>query len=192
MKTLEIGIDLDGVCYDFAESLRQYLYRAELDKKYNIIDGEPDKWHFYLDWGMTLQEFIEHCNKGADLGWVFGIGEPRDAAQDAVWFIKSLGHNVNIITDRSFGQTPEVSENNTRSWLAKNEFVYDTLTFSADKTCIRNDMFIEDKLENYDALDAAGVEVYLVDRPWNQDHGDSRRRVKSIQEFATIVGNCSV
>lgn len=189
---MRVGIDLDGVCYDFAESLRCYLRAADLYDKYNVIEGEPDKWHFYLDWGMTLEEFIEHCNKGANLGWVFGWGEPRDSAPDALAFIKGLGHSIDIITDRAFGQTPEVSEANTKRWLEHHGFVYDSLTFSADKTCVPTDMFIEDKLENYDALAAAGVEVYLVDRPWNQDGSKVRRRVKSIQEFATVVGFKSV
>lgn len=185
---MKVGFDLDGVCYDFAESLRTYLRAADLDNNYSIYDGEVDKWHFYLDWGMTLEEFIDHCNKGADLQWIFGYGHPRDNAPDAMNFVKNLGNTVHIITDRSFGSWPIVSERNTKQWLTAYGFEYDTLTFSADKTCVETDMFIEDKLENYDALDAAGVEVYLVDRPWNQDVGDSRRRVKSVQEFATIVG----
>lgn len=189
---MRVGIDLDGVCYDFAESFRSYLRAADLYKNYNVVEGEPDKWHFYLDWGMSLDEFLAHCNKGADLGWIFGWGEPRDSAPDAVNFIKRFGNSVHIVTDRAFGTTPEISENNTKQWLNYHDFEYDTLTFSADKTCVKTDLFIEDKLENYDALDAVGVEVYLVDRPWNLDSGDSRRRVKSIQEFATIVGYQSV
>jgi len=185
---LRVGIDLDGVCYDFAESLRSYLRAADLYNNYSIYEGEVDKWHFYLDWGMTAEEFVQHCHKGADLQWIFGWGGPRDNAPDAINFMKSLGHTVHIVTDRSFGSQPSVSERNTEMWLERHGIEYDTLTFSADKTSVPTDLFVEDKLENYDALDSSGVEVYLVERPWNQDAGDARRRIKSIQEFATIVG----
>jgi len=189
---LKVGVDLDGVCYDFADSLREYLVRHGLAEKYSIIPGEPDKWHFYHDWGMTTEEFVKHCNDGVDARIVFGWGQPRDLAPSALSFIRSFGHTVHIITDRQFGFTPEVSQEVTKFWLDGYGVEYDTLTFSADKTCVETDVFVEDKLENYDALIAAGVDCYLIDRPWNQDPGDNRKRIKSIQEFATIVANMSV
>jgi 5' nucleotidase, deoxy (Pyrimidine), cytosolic type C protein (NT5C) len=188
---LRIGVDLDGVCYDFADSLRIYLARTRQTEKYTVKDGEVDKWHFYLDWGMTVEDFLDHCHKGADLGIIFALGKPRDAAQDAISFMKLMGHSIHIVTDRSFGRAVgyNSSEFNTKKWLNSYEIEYDSLTFSADKTCVPTDIFIEDKLENYDCLVAAGVDCYLVNRPWNESPGDSRKRVNSIQEFATIVGN---
>jgi hypothetical protein len=189
---LRVGFDIDGVMYDFAESLRQYMRYFGYDKKYNMCEGEVSKWHFYHDWGMTDAEFVNHCHKGVDAGFVFAHGGTRDNSPDAVRFVKDLGHSVHIITDRSFGSTPERSHFATRQWLYLNDIPYDTLDFSADKTCRETDIFIEDKLENYDALVAAGVDCYLVSRPWNMVPDDNRKRIKSIQEYATIIGNLSV
>lgn len=189
---MRIGVDLDGVCYDFAESFRRYLWDYGYYDKYKVVEGEPDKWHFYRDWGMTDEVFVEHCHRGVDAGIIFGWGGPRDAAHDAVNFMKAMGNEIHIVTDRSFGSDPKMSQKNTRNWLESWEFEYDTLTFSADKTCVETDLFIEDKLENYDSLAAKGVDVYLVDRPWNQDYSKPRKRVGSIQHFATMVGNMSV
>lgn len=183
---MRVGIDLDGVCYDFAESFVRYL-RHSGNTHYDIVDGEPDKWYFYKDWGMTTEEFLQHCHDGADAGIIFRTGFQRDGASTAIAFMKALGHSIHIITDRSFGSTPSVSEHNTESWLKECGIVYDTLTFSADKTCVQTDVFIEDKLENYDALVGVGVDCYLVNRPWNQNGGDSRKRVESILEFARVV-----
>ena len=45
---------------------------------------------------------------------------------------------------------------------------------------------IEDNLDNYDALDAAGVHVVLYDRPWNQDRG-RRRRVYSLTQYKQVI-----
>lgn len=191
---MRVGFDLDGVCYDFAESFRNYLYRAGLHNDYAVVGGEPHRWHFYRDWGMTDEEFVQHCHDGADQGIVFGDVRPRDDAASAMNFVKSIGHTTHIITDRSFGKNPGVNSSlrNTLKWLDRYGFRYDTIHFSADKTCVPTDIFVEDKLENYDALEAAGVECYLVNRPWNVDEGDSRKRIKSVQEFATIVGNMAV
>ena len=187
---MRIGIDLDGVCFDFADSLRRYLYATQQNGNLTISEGEPNQWDFYHDWGLSVEEFVQMCHDGADAGYVFR-GDCRDMAPSAINFIKSLGHTIHIITDRQFGTYPAVSHRNTREWLEQHDIKYDTLTFSADKTAVKTDMFIEDKLENYDALVSAGVDCYLVDRPWNQDAGDNRKRIKSIQEFATIIGDMS-
>ncbi len=188
---MRIGVDLDGVCYDFADSFRNYLKMTGLDERYKIAEGEPDKWYFYRDWGITDQEFVQYCHYGVDAGIVFGYGEPRDFAPGALSFMRQLGHTIHIITDRSFGSNPWSSVEVTKRWLKRYAMEYDTIDFSADKTIVPTDVFIEDKLENYDALVNAGVTCYLVDRPWNQDPGDSRTRIKSIQHFATIIGNLS-
>lgn len=187
---MRVGWDLDGVCYDFAESFRSYLHQMGTGHK--MAGGEPDKWHFYRDWGMTDEEFSQYCHDGVDHGTIFGIGEPRENSQKAMKLVRDMGHTVHIITDRSFGSSPEISIKNTKNWLANWDYQYDTLTFSADKTCIPTDIFIEDKLENYDALFAAGVDVYLIDRPWNQDIGDSRNRISSVWEYVKIIETKSI
>lgn len=185
---MRIGVDLDGVVYDFADSFRRYLVLSGVSKRYDISEGEPDKWHFYRDWGMTDEEFVAYCHLGVDAGIIFGQGEPRDCAPGAINFMRKCGNTIHIITDRSFGNNPWSSAEATKRWLHGYEIEYDTINFSADKTIVPTDIFIEDKLENYDALTKAGVECYIVDRPWNQDPDDDRNRIKSIQEFATIVG----
>lgn len=189
---MRVGIDLDGVCYNFAESFINYM--NGIDHPYSIpqYDGEVDKWYFYRDWGMPDNEFVQHCHNGADDMVIFRQGGQRDNASEAIDFMRSFGNTIHIVTDRSFGTTPESSESNTKWWLFSHGIQYDTLDFSADKTVVPTDVFIEDKLENYDALVAAGVDCYLVDRPWNQDPGDSRKRVKSIIEFAKLVSEMPV
>lgn len=189
---MRVGIDLDGVCYDFADSFIRYM--NTIDHSYTIPEysGDVDKWYFYRDWGMTDEEFVRHCHNGADDMFLFRNGAQRDDASQAINFMRDFGNTIHIVTDRSFGTTPESSEDNTRWWLFSQGIHYDTLTFSADKTIVPTDVFIEDKLENYDALIAAGVDCYLVDRPWNQDDSVYRKRTKSIQQFATLVGFMSV
>lgn len=189
---MRVGFDLDGVCYDFAMSLRDYLEAVGISSDYSVIEGEPDKWHFYRDWGMTDEEFVNHCHTGVDLGIIFGSGKPRENSFKAMCEIRKMGHTVHIVTDRSFGSNPDNSVMNTLMWLMAWGFEYDTIDFSADKTCIPTDIFIEDKLENYDALTTAGVETYLVDRPWNQDPGDNRNRIQSVWDYVEIIKNKGV
>lgn len=181
MRTLDIGIDLDGVCYDFAGSLRHYLHHYEG----RSMESMPPTttWHFYSEqWGMTLEQFIEACDRGVDAGVVFRLGDPHPGTQMALDYLKVCGHRLHIITDRSFGSR---SQENTIEWLSEHRIPFDTLTFSRDKTLIPVDTFIDDRVENYDALEAFGSNPFLYDRPWNQGH--PARRVTSWNEFVDKV-----
>lgn len=181
-----IGIDLDGVCFDFSASLLRYLIDIGLELP-SGAHGETNTWAFYEQWGLSLDEFIAYCNDGADAGYVFA-GPVRPGTNDAFDILHAAGHELHIITDRAFGSTRFVSEERTREWLAEHGLTYESLTFSGDKTCVKTDYFVEDKLQNYDALEEAGVRVFLVDRPWNQvEGGDDRRRVDGVRHFAQIV-----
>jgi FMN phosphatase YigB (HAD superfamily) len=185
---MRIGLDLDGVLYNFGDSCHRYLEatgRGDLWKS----GPTPDPfWDFYKDWGWTSKEFVQFCNEGADAGFVF-CGPTREGAVDAVRRIKRLGHQIIVITDRSFGSTPKVSQDNTLRWWKENRFPdFDEIHFTPDKTIVQTDMMVEDKLENYDALIKAGTDAYLINRAWNiVDGGDARKRINSIRDFAGIV-----
>lgn len=183
---MRVGFDLDGVLFDFAASLDRYICSMGWQDKYPH-NPEYERWNFYEEWGIDTAQFIKLCNDGADAGFVFR-GPARPGAVWSVNYVKAWGHSIHIITDRSFGKTKEVSEEATRLWLAEHCIPYDTLTFSADKTVVPTDMFVEDKLQNYDALAEAGVDVYLVNRPWNRvDAGDNRKRIDDVTDYALKV-----
>lgn len=177
-----IGVDLDGVLYNFALSLHRHLHGTE--------EGftEPQHWHFYRDapWGMTDAEFVKACDAAVNSGAMFGEGDCARDDIDALAFLLAQRYSLHIATDRSFGE-PGRSAANTLRWLRTHSIPFDSITFTADKTVVDVDYFIDDKIENYDALDAAGVHVMLLNRPWNQDPGDDRRRVDSVWQFTDTV-----
>lgn len=187
---MRIGVDLDGVGHiferSFAESLVVYTGQHH-SAAAALLTGQAQSWTFYEELGLTLEQFIEVCNHGADMGILF-TGHVHDGFADAMARMKAAGHTLHIITDRTYGSTPKVSQDITKLWLYDLGVEYDSLTFSADKTIVPTDVFIEDKPENYDALDAAGVLVYLVNRPWNAHHSvPARHRIESISEYADIL-----
>lgn len=184
---MRVGFDLDGVLYDFGNSVRAYL--DSIGRPYGFKDDapEPHHWDFYEYWGMDYAEFKSICNDGADAGFVF-CGETRPGAVETVKRVKDLGHEVIIITDRQFGTEPKISHDNTYNWLAQHEIPYDELHFSADKTSVPTDIFVEDKLENYDALILAGTPCFLINRAWNAvEGGDARARIDDITDYGDAI-----
>lgn len=187
MNRLRVGFDLDGVLFNFGDSVKRYLDHIGQGDIWKSGPTPKPYWDFYKDWGWTGKQFVDMCNAGADAGFIF-CGPTRHNAAKAVQAVKEMGHEVIIITDRQFGSNPYVSHKNTQNWLAKHKIPYDELYFSSDKTCVPTDMFVEDKLENYDALDAAGVEVYLINRAWNfVEEDDNRRRIRHIMQYVDAV-----
>ena len=183
---MRVGFDIDGVLYDFADSVVRYL--DSIGRAYTHKDDadEPHSWEFYEHWGMDAKTFVQHCHDGADAGYVF-CGGTRPNAVEAVQAVKNMGHEIIVITDRQFGSTPSVSHDNTKRWWRENGFPeYDELHFSADKTCAPTDIFVEDKYENYVSLTEAGTICWLINRPWNL-HGDAQWRIDDISQYPDLV-----
>ena len=177
---MRIGIDLDGVTYSFMGALRHYLDSINID----ISDKPSDvsSWSFHEEWGMTADEWLAHCHNGVDAGVIFLHGGPMDGALEAMLALKEQGHTLHIVTHRTFGTK---SVQNTMEWLQREGVPYDSLTFAGDKTIVATDFFIEDNLDNHQALLAAGVQSYLVDRGYNQ--GDTVNRIAGWADFLQAV-----
>lgn len=189
MRTLSCGVDLDGVVYDFVAALRSWL---------NLSTGRdlatmPDAavWAFFSEqWGMTTSEFLEAMSSGVAAGHIFVEGAPYPGATEALASILDAGHQVHLVTDRALPGLEEVCAAATAAWVARWGIPHTSLTISADKTVLRTDVFVDDRVENYDALEAAGMNPWLFSRPWNAAH-PTTRRVADLAGFAAVVHRLS-
>lgn len=168
---MRFGWDLDGCAVEFSATVRTWLvehrgWRPEWCP-------EARHWSFYEDWGMDVTRFLSECDMAADAGVLFD-GDPYPGVIEAARLVLDLGHELHIVTDRNFG-SEGVSEELTRRWLDKHGHPYTSLTFSADKTVVPCDVFVEDKPANYAALVNAGVDCFLIDRPWNRMSPENTR-----------------
>jgi hypothetical protein len=182
---MRVGVDLDGVCYDFAFHLRRYL-----------VDGlghdparyaHTDSWDFWARWGWSEAHFRTMCDEAVDAGFLFSTGEPLAGTRDALEALVRAGHEVHIVTARRFGTAPRASERATQRWLGEHRLPFTSLTISVDKAVIPTDVFLEDYVPNYERLRESGSRPYLVNRAWNAPHDDGRNRVADIGEFARVV-----
>jgi 5'(3')-deoxyribonucleotidase len=148
---------------------------------------EPDNWYFHRELGLTDSEFMQHFVDGVNAGVIFGYGTAYPGTRKAVQDIINLDHSIHIITDRAVGD-PGIAFGLTGKWVAKYlPKPIQSITFSRDKTIVPTDMMIDDKLSNYEDLEATDCEPWLLDRPWNQSSDSSIRRVYSLKEFADKV-----
>jgi hypothetical protein len=183
---MRFGWDLDGCAVLFAPTLRRYLTLRHGWTPDRCPD--PTRWEFYLDWGLSLEDFVAVCDAAADEGVLFRA-QPEPGVIDAANRVLRAGHELHIVTDRQFG-APGRSKSLTLSWLIRHAHPYTSLTMSADKTSVPCDVFVEDKPDNYRALLAAGVDAYLLSRPWNQgtdEWRDAHARGRVVESVAQYV-----
>lgn len=180
---MRIGLDIDGVFYRFTKAYHLWLNQT---KGMSLsLDDEAQTWDWFLKW-ETAQEFAQNLHESVDAGHMYWLGESYEPQlAHNLRELRSAGHSIHFVTARTFGRSacPEAA---TQHWLAVNDYIYDTLTVSKDKLAVKTDLFLEDNLANYDALEAAGVTSYLVNRPYNLQN-DQRRRVDTVDEFTGLI-----
>lgn len=184
--TVKLIVDLDGVVFNFTESLKHYLVDGLGVDPARLKDTTT--WDFYKDdWGYELEEYLELCHEGVDAGYVFRLGPTWEGAVEGLHRLKERGHDIIYATDRSLGTR---SPQNTIDWLNDHAIGNGFMTgimFTADKTLIHGDILIEDRDKNYLAVEAAGNALpVMMTRPWNL-HVEDARRVNNWEEFVELV-----
>lgn len=183
---MRVGIDLDGCVYDFVSDYRSWVHAATGKSYDDMPDAEG--WNFFKDqWGMTTPEYLDLLDRGVSAGYVFAQGRSIRGAIEGLCSLLDQGHEVNIVTNRP--QPGAIA--NTRYWLHEHGVPYTSLTFDADKTCVPSDIFLEDNVDNYETLCAAGVDGVLYTQKWNECLIDANR-VHSWPEFVSYVGEHQV
>lgn len=190
LTSLDVGVDMDGVLYNFVAALRDWVHQRTGRPLASL--PEATCWEFYAtDWGLTLAEFLGHCADAVNAGVLFAVGEPYPGAVAAMGRLIAAGHRVHLVTDRATTGAPGMAERATRSWLTRYVVPHTSLTFEADKTAMPRSRtaaspFLEDRPKNYDALDAhPGFVPFLWTRRYNQDHPG--RHVTSWESFLAQV-----
>lgn len=189
---MRVGLDSDGCIDTFGDGVHDTLKVWGLGHLWKSGKTPHAIWNFYEEWGWTFEQFKELVDWGVDHGYIFS-GHWRPGAIEAVGRIASLGHEIIIITDRSWGSDPRNSERNTIEAFSRAGIEYDELHFTAEKTSVPVDMMVEDRLDNYDALVANGTPTWLINRPWNHvEGGDGRNRICCITCYADAVEHATV
>ena len=184
MKKLDIGIDLDGCAYPFHEAMRRYAIEIGYAPS-TLPDPGKDPANyangFYSSWGWDEAEFEKVFRKGVADGYIFFDGEPFPGAIETIQALHRGGHYIHVVTNRNLGR---LAHTNTVNWLEKYNIPFDSLMFVARKHLLVGlDLMIDDNPQNFREMQAEGIDVYLYDRPWNQDVDAAEKRITAWLDF---------
>lgn len=197
---MKLGIDLDGVVYNFGEAWENYVKRNwnqakegefapmwahALYKRFPVqLPARGKTWDFYEEYGLDWDGFEEICHDGVDEGYIFRVGKPFEGAKYVLEKLQDEGHSIHIITHRFFGS---LSHSSTEAWLNNNEIPFDTLTFAKDKSIVGVDLLLDDLDKNLDAM-PIGTILVMMGRVYNRNMmKDSYLRVSTWPEFYQLV-----
>lgn len=178
MKDIKIAIDLDGVCYNFVDTLRAFVME-KTGRPATDFPAANTWWFFIEQWGMTMEEYIDWANQGLYENKIFWRGEQ---IQDALWGVSELyrqGYYIKFITARGGGkpEPTKVCEKATYFWLESNGFPYDEVIVSYDKSSYSYDLLIDDSPSNYETCVKDGKHVLVFDQAWNRHLTDAPRAI---------------
>ncbi len=167
VRSLRLGIDLDGVVADFnagwtARYNRDFPDRIDRD----LTTADVTEWDAptVLSHFATMSEFwkwAETCAEGRSL---FAGLEPYPGAIEALERLRADGHHVVILTTK-----PHFSIHDTYDWLARHKVPSTEIHILDDKTRVECDVYLDDGVHNLEALVAAHPRstVCRYVRPWN-------------------------
>lgn len=133
---------------------------------------------------MHDEEFVARLTEYAEEGG-FGDQVANPGFSGCVEMLNALGHTQHVVTDR-----PAIAEADTAWWLHEHAPLMDSLTISRDKTVFKDYgpgpyFAIDDRVENVEKMREAGIEAFLLTKPWNE--ASDLPRVTTLFEFVTLV-----
>lgn len=187
---MRIGVDIDGVMYQWSKTARYMLREIMPDSPYTKdgpLGEESTSWD-YIQEHVALEHWDWLWTEGVRLG-LFRHGHLYPGTIKAVRRLAELGEVI-VITHRS-----KFAVHDTLAWLAYQNLPLSglhILTDRAPKSTVRPecDVYIDDKVDNcIDLFDNTKARlVALMDRDWNRECLDPAIvRVKSWQEFIDQV-----
>jgi hypothetical protein len=189
-----VVLDVDGVMYPYSDNLALVAI-AHTGRPAEDFPAAKTWSFFKNEWNMSLEEYLELVDIGVEKYNFFHEGTPYDNSIEGVQALIDLGVEVHIATDLGSDGDPKGHRRARTAWLnARPATAGLEVTFTPDKASVAamylargNVVYaLEDKVENYRSLIAAGAICYLVNRNWNQ-HEVGANRVDDVLEFAEIV-----
>lgn len=185
-RELILGLDLDGVVFDYIKAVRQYFSKSlGVDPK-SLKD--PHKWSF-VESGWPIKDenhFVDlHC--GAVAQGMFAQMETLPGASQTLWELSDAGVYIRVVTHRLIrGGMHAASAGDTVQGLERANIPYKDLTFVTYKPDVGADVYIDDAPHNIEQLRAAGKHAIVFDQPYNQHV--SAPRARNWDEAYDLIG----
>ncbi len=164
------GVDLDGVCADFFERIRE-IAAEWLGKPVDRLSKEVD--YDFKDWGLPENEYEDFHRFAVTQRDLFATMRPIDGTAQSLRRLSEEGVRVRIITYRlriSYFHQTAVTQ--TVKWLDSHAIHYWDLCFMKDKGDVSAHLYIEDAPRNIGYLRKDNKPVIIFSNSTNRNIPD--------------------
>lgn len=174
---MRIGIDIDGTITDLHKEIIKYgmKYNDKIAER-GFKDANAYRIKDIFDWDenecLKLKRYIQRE--------ILNIIKPREDVCECLAEIKSLGHEIYIITGRKLNEMKNTYQE-TLDWLRLNKIPFDKLIIEENNkgtACVKNniDIFIDDSTKHLERVCNAGIKkVYIFDNVYNKEDNKYKR-----------------
>lgn len=191
-KKIVVGIDADGVLTDMSGFLindgRKYFKKEPVD---------PNAYHIRDIFGVSKRKETIYGLRGGLQRYCTQL-EPREGCKEVIYKLNEEGYALHEITARKFTTKTGIIGTYYRKlferWLKKHDLKFESIEYCSEEYSPRDkllgckklnvDVMIEDKPDVALYLAQNGVNVLLVDAPYNKDlNHENIKRVYNWEEI---------
>ncbi len=167
---LMIDIDLDGVCSDYVEGLRQFVAKERGLNPQDLPD--PDSYNIAKasGWPFESTEDYLETHRRAVKNHLYRDLPVYDGVTRSFKKLSDKGFHIRVVTHRLLlGGLHQQVVTDTAAWLEANRLPYMSLCFVRPKDTMRATLHIEDAPSNIEHLLKEDELVIIFDQPYNGD-----------------------
>jgi 5'-nucleotidase len=168
-RKIVIGVDLDGVCANYYDALRNHVAAKNGIPADQITELYPDPTSYdMVEWPDFEHNFVKYHSDAVSSG-IFKSMTAIPGASYTLWKLNEEGYHLRIITSRfvKHGQNGQVVSD-TAFWLDQNDIPYRDIMFVKDKADVYADIYIDDSPENILKLRETGRNAIVFNASYNQ------------------------
>lgn len=187
MNQLVLGLDLDGVVFDYESAVRERFAKMLGVDPAHL--GPQTAWSLVESgWPLRDENHFAALHTAAVRGGMFAEMPMIPGAAQHLWQLSDAGVYIRVVTHRlGFKGIHAAAAGDTVTALDRNMIPYRDLTFVADKPAVGADVYIDDAPHNVLKLRAAGGYTIVFDQLYNR-HIDGPR-ARNWAEVVELVGN---
>jgi hypothetical protein len=161
-----LGVDLDGVCADFFERIRE-IAAEWLGKPVDCLSKEVD--YDFKEWGLPEDEYEDLHRFAVTQRDLFATMRPIEGVAQSLRRLSEEGVRIRIITYRlRVSYFHQIAVTQTVKWLDSHAVQYWDLCFMRDKGEVSANLYIEDSPHNIQYLRDANKPVLIFSNSTNR------------------------
>lgn len=172
-----VGVDIDGVLAEYAEAFCDWVWLKHMAVGAGAITPRhPDVNTLNLAevLGLSGAEYIQLKREWRESGMKAHL-PVVEGAKEFLSTLKEAGYTIVLLSARPYKEHKRIFSD-TMEWLNTNGLEHDAILFDEHKNerllreygAERIEFFVEDNLEQANAIASCGVNVYLLDKPYNR------------------------